>query len=108
VHAASDRLAARDTAGALVLDVRRAGVFATAPTMLPGATWHDPAAVGAWAPRLPVDRPVLVYCVYGHEVGRVTAMRLRALGVNARFLVGGIDAWQRAGRATAAKPGASS
>ena len=53
-----------------------------------------------WAPHLAVDRPVLVYCVYGHEVGSVTAMRLQALGVNARFLVGGIDTWQRAGRAT--------
>ena len=58
-------------------------------------------------PAGPTDRPVLVYCAYGHEVGRVTAMRLQALGVNARFLVGGIDEWQRAGRATAAKPAAS-
>ena len=107
VHAASKRFAAHDTAGALVLDVRRAGVFADAPTMLPGAVWHDPAAVAEWASQLPVDRPVLVYCVYGHEVGRATAMRLRALGVNARFLVGGIDGWQRAGRATVAKPGAT-
>ena len=108
VHAASERFAAHDIAGMNVLDVRRAGVFATATTMLPGAAWHDPAAVREWAPHLAVDRPVLVYCVYGHEVGRVTAMRLQALGVNARFLVGGIDDWQRAGRATVAKPGASS
>jgi superoxide dismutase, Fe-Mn family len=107
VHAASERFAAHDAAGMLVLDVRRAGVFEAAPTMLPGAVWHDPAAVGAWAGRLPADRPVLVYCVYGHEVGRVTAMRLQALGVDAGFLVGGIDAWQRAGRATVAKPGAA-
>ena len=107
VHAASERFAAHDAAGMLVLDVRRAGVFEAAPTMLPGAVWHDPAAVGAWAGELPADRPVLVYCVYGHEVGRVTAMRLQALGVDARFLVGGIDAWQRAGRATVAKPGAA-
>ena len=108
VHAASDRFAAHDIAGMQVLDVRRAGVFATASTMLPGAVWHDPAAVAAWAPQLAVDRPVLVYCVYGHEVGRVTAMRLQALGVEARFLVGGIDKWQRAGRATVAKaPGAA-
>jgi len=103
VHAASQRFAAHDIAGALLLDVRRAGVFEAASTMLPGAAWHDPAAVNAWAQQLPSERPVLVYCVYGHEVGRVTAMRLQALGVNARFLVGGIDAWERAGRATVAK-----
>ena len=44
-----------------------------------------------------------MYCVYGHEVGRRTAMRLRALGVDARFLEGGIDAWQCAGRPLQAK-----
>jgi Fe-Mn family superoxide dismutase len=41
---------------------------------------------------------VLVYCVYGHEVGRSTAMRLRAGGLNARYLGGGIDGWQTEGR----------
>ena len=66
--------------------------------MIPGARWCDPAAVATWAAELPVDREVLVYCVYGHEVGRATAMRLRAAGVNARYLSGGIDAWQGAGR----------
>jgi len=48
-----------------------------------------------------------VYCVYGHEVGRVTAMRLRALGVSARFLEGGIDGWQAAGLPTVAKGAAT-
>ncbi len=46
------------------------------------------------------------YCVYGHEVGRATALRLRALGVDARYLDGGIDAWQRAGRPTEPKAAA--
>ena len=81
----------------LVLDVRRAGMFEAANTMLPGASWRDPSQVADWAPQLPAGREVIVYCVYGHEVGRVTAMRLQAQGVNARFLDGGIDAWQRAG-----------
>ena len=108
VYAASHSLATNDITGALVLDVRRAGVFATAPSMLPGAAWHDPASVREWAPHLPIDRPVLVYCVYGHEVSRVTAMRLQSLGVQARFLIGGIDGWQRAGGATVAKGGAPS
>jgi Fe-Mn family superoxide dismutase len=43
---------------------------------------------------------VVVYCVYGHEVGRATAMRLRAAGVNARYLRGGIDGWVSAARPT--------
>ena len=104
-HAASDGLAAQhhELGEALLLDVRRAGVFESAPTLLPGAVWRDPARVDVWAAELPADREVVVYCVYGHEVSRNTALRLRALGVNARFLSGGIDGWQRAGLPTVAK-----
>jgi Fe-Mn family superoxide dismutase len=111
VHAASEPFGANadDVAQATLLDVRRAGVFAKAKTMIPGARWCDPAAVADWARELPADRPVVVYCVYGHEVGRSTAMRLRAAGVNARYLGGGIDGWQAAGRLVVDKaPGAVS
>ncbi|MGJ7495900.1 Fe-Mn family superoxide dismutase [Variovorax sp. RT4R15] len=100
VHAAGDALAAAPDAieGAMRIDVRRSGVFEAAQSMLPGAVWRDPAQVNAWADTLPRDREVVVYCVYGHEVGRSTAMQLHARGVKARFLLGGIDAWQTAGR----------
>ena len=99
VHAASEGFGAEqgDIANSLVLDVRRAGVFEIATTLLPGAAWRDPADVAQWATDLPHDRPVTVYCVYGHEVGRATAMRLRAVGVDARYLIGGIDGWSNAG-----------
>lgn len=105
VHAVGDALAADPTrlAQAVLLDVRRAGVFAQAPTVVPGATWRDPATVGEWAAELPTGQEVVVYCVYGHEVGRTTAMQLQARGVNARFLAGGIDAWQKAGHPVQAK-----
>ena len=66
--------------------------------LIPGATWRDPAAVATWARDVPRDKEVVVYCVYGHEVGRATTLRLRAHGVKARFLRGGIDGWQAAGR----------
>ena len=48
--------------------------------------------------QLAVDGASEVYCIYGHEVGRATVLRLRAQGVKARFLRGGIDGWQAAGR----------
>ena len=83
--------------GAVLLDVRRAGVVAQASTQLPGARWRDPALVAQWAATLPAGRAVVVYCVYGHEVGRATALRLRAAGVDARYLHGGIAGWQAAG-----------
>ena len=56
------------------------------------------------AAELPVDRDVIVYCVYGHEVGRATALRLRAAGVDARYLRGGIDGWQAAGHPVVPNP----
>lgn len=88
-----------DVAGSQVLDVRRAGVFAQAPTQLPGAVWRDPAQVSQWAGELPSATPITVYCVHGHEVSRATALRLRAAGRDARFLRGGIEAWANAGGA---------
>jgi Fe-Mn family superoxide dismutase len=100
VHAASEGLAVAqdEVQGRLLLDVRRAGAYANAPSRIAGASWRDPALVADWADELPTDREVVVYCVYGHEVGRATALRLRAAGVEARFLSGGIDAWRAAGR----------
>jgi len=101
VHGASEPFGATqdEVAGALVVDVRRAGVVKDAPTRLTGATWRDPATVDSWVGDLPSDQEVVVYCVYGHEVGRATALRLRAAGLRARYLRGGIDGWQAAGRA---------
>ncbi|MBL8359286.1 MAG: superoxide dismutase [Rubrivivax sp.] len=106
VHGASEAFGASldEVGDAVVLDVRRAGVFAQARTMLPGARWCDPALAADWAAELPADRELVVYCVYGHEVGRATAMRLRAAGLNARYLRGGIDGWQAAGRPLVDRP----
>ncbi|HEY6355832.1 MAG TPA: Fe-Mn family superoxide dismutase, partial [Burkholderiaceae bacterium] len=109
VHSASEPLAAtqEDVQGALLLDVRRAGVYEQARTMIPGARWCDPAGVATWARELPAGREVVVYCIYGHEVGRSTAMRLRSAGLNARYLSGGIDGWTKAGRPVQPKADAS-
>ena len=100
VHGASEPFGASqdDLAAAQVLDVRRAGMFEKAETLVAGASWRDPAAVASWSRDVQRDKEIVVYCVYGHEVGRATALRLRAQGINARFLRGGIDAWQAAGR----------
>lgn len=105
VEGASEGLGAspEDLKGAHVLDVRRAGVFEQAQALIPGAAWRDPQAVASWSNTLPAGEPVVVYCVYGHEVGRSTALRLQAAGINARFLRGGIDGWQAAGRKLAPK-----
>jgi superoxide dismutase, Fe-Mn family len=106
VHAATEGLAVEraDVKQAVLLDVRRAGVFEQAGQMIPNAQWRDPATVDQWIAELPKDQEIVVYCVYGHEVGRGTALRLRAQGLNARFLSGGIDGWKSAGLPVADKP----
>ena len=107
VHAASEGLEAsvqQAREATLVIDVRRAGVYDTATTVIPYAPWRNPAGVAAWASELPAGADVVVYCVYGHEVSRSTALRLRAAGVNARFLHGGLDGWVAAGQPVLSKP----
>jgi Fe-Mn family superoxide dismutase len=106
VQAASGHLAATqdEVQGRLLLDVRRAGVYAQASQLIDGARWYDPAQVAHWAAELPAGREVVVYCVHGHDVSRATALRLQAAGLEARFLAGGIDAWRAAGRPMVDKP----
>jgi Fe-Mn family superoxide dismutase len=105
VHGASEPFAAapEDIADAVVLDVRRAGAYDQADALIPGARWCDPARVEDWCGELRADRAVAVYCVRGHEVSRATALKLRAAGLDARFLRDGIDGWKAAGRALQAK-----
>jgi len=107
VHAASEAFGvdAEDIGAQPLFDVRRAGVFEKSAAMLPGARWRDPAQVAQWAGELPPGAGAVVYCVYGHELGRATALRLRAAGIDARFLRGGFDGWQAAGRTLAPKGG---
>lgn len=99
VHAASEGMGCSpvDLPGTRLFDVRRAGAFDNATHLIEGAQWRDPARVDEWAATLAPAEDVVVYCVYGHEVCRATALRLRASGINARFLEGGIDRWQKAG-----------
>jgi Fe-Mn family superoxide dismutase len=77
--------------------VRRKGAYEAGTHVIEGATWEDPERVDVWA-REVAGQEVVVYCVYGHEVGQSTAARLRDAGISARFLEGGIDQWKAAGR----------
>jgi Fe-Mn family superoxide dismutase len=89
----------------LVLDVRRARAFDASTHKMSGANWRDPEKVGDWAAQVDRDREVVVYCVYGHNVGQDTAAALRKAGRKARFLIGGFAAWQAIGGETQAKGG---
>jgi superoxide dismutase, Fe-Mn family len=93
--------------GQRVLDVRRVQDYETGQDLLVGATWRDPAKVAQWSRELNPAQPVIVYCVLGKDIGRSTALHLRAQGFNARYLTGGIEAWRAAGLPTTRKGGAS-
>lgn len=76
---------------AQLIDVRRAAGYAQAPDHVAGATWRDPALLDEWTPELDASKPVLVYCVHGHEVSQSVALALQARGLDARFVAGGIE-----------------
>ena len=50
------------------------------------------------------DRPVVCYCVHGHEVSQGAAAAIRDLGIDARYLKGGIEDWKTASGRLAPKP----
>ncbi len=70
----------------LVLDVRRAPTFQQADELVTGAVWRDPERIDDWAKDLDRARPVVVYCVHGHEVSQGCARKLAALGLVAAFI----------------------
>lgn len=86
-----------------VIDVRRAAAYAAGRDVVSGAVWRAPEQVAEWAHDPPTDRPIVVYCVYGHNVSRDVADALTAAGRRARPLAGGIAAWHAIGGPVAAK-----
>ena len=90
-------LATASVNAARVIDVRRAEDYAAGEDMIEGAAWRDPARLGEWSRQLDLKQPVLVYCLKGLDIGRSAALSLRARGFDARYLVGGVNAWRAAG-----------
>ncbi len=77
----------------VLLDVRRDAAFDTSSQIITSATRCAPQDVAAWGAANPAlrDKEIVVYCVYGHNVSADACVQLRALGFNARALVGGIQ-----------------
>ena len=83
----------------VLLDVRRANARAQHRADIAGARWHDPAAWLDWKDSIASTRPVVAYCAKGHEISQGLTTTLRVLGVNARYLVGGMQGWLAGGHA---------
>jgi rhodanese-related sulfurtransferase len=92
-------------AAPVLVDVRRSAAFDEDDTMIAGAmrrALFDPRRLAAL--QIPCietcrtkRRPVVVYCVHGHEVSQSAAAALRAAGFDARYLQGGKAAWVEQG-----------
>ena len=80
-----------------IIDVRRRAAFERDPVRLPMALRREPEAVEKWAVELEPWRPVVAYCVHGHEVSQNAATALRERGFDATFLEGGLEHWRESG-----------
>jgi rhodanese-related sulfurtransferase len=105
----ADTLASRlgTAAAPLVVDVRRGAAFEGDDRMIVGAIRRDPDAVETWGRALPPGRDVVAYCVHGHDVSQGAAAAVRAAGVSASYLEGGISGWAELGLPTRKKVGAT-
>ena len=88
---------------AVVLDVRREADYALSHDAVPGSVWRNPEKIDGWIGEVPRDRDVVIYCVRGGSVSNIVLDRLRAAGVKARYIEGGIEGWKAAGGEVAGK-----
>lgn len=96
VGASPSEALARD---AVLVDVRRRAARRESGQGLAGAPYRDPEAFDAADPLWRGDAEVLVFCVHGHEVSQGVCAKLRAAGIPARYVVGGLDGLTAAGAA---------
>ena len=82
-----------------LVDVRKEPARLSSGREIEGSVREAHDRVAAWGPAL-AGRDVIVYCVHGHEVSQGAAEALEGLGIRARYLEGGFEAWAEAGRRT--------
>lgn len=88
-----------------VFDVRRREAYDADDTVLPTAMWRDHRAALDWGKGLDPTGCYVVYCVHGHQVSQAAVALLRSLGLDARYLAGGIEGYRAAGGPTIRKTG---
>ncbi len=83
-----------------VIDARPRHFVSRQQDIMQDATWRDPDRVQEWVGELSKSDPVVVFCAYGFHVGCKTAIKLRDLGFDAKFMQGGHSAWKAIGGPT--------
>lgn len=77
-----------------ILDVRKKPAYDDDNCVAEGAEWRDPFAIDDWAGDLDKSKPVVCYCVHGHQVSQDSCRKLSELGFDAYYLRGGFDEWK--------------
>ncbi len=88
----------------IIIDARPEGAYAASSGVIPGAIRRVRAKASIWATDLELARPIIVYCVHGHEVSQGIARLLNDRGLPAGYLRGGFEAWAASGGELAPKP----
>lgn len=87
----------RRASDVVVVDIRRQSDLQSDGTMIQDAIRGDPESIDAWVGSLPIDKPIIVYCSRGGSVSKTVTPALRARGLDARYIQGGITAWKEFG-----------
>lgn len=89
----------------VVIDVRRAPAYDADDRVIIGSIRCPPEDIPEWARGRSGSRPVVLYCVHGHQVSQGAAEMLRGMSVGAQYLTGGISTWVEQGLPTRQKSG---
>lgn len=81
----------------VLLDVRRKSDYESEPSVIPGATWHDPEQIEKWGETISENKQVVIYCVKGGSVSKSVSEYLNNKQIKTSYLEGGIKAWQESG-----------
>ena len=80
-----------------VIDVRPRHFVSRQQDIASGIEWRDPEQLDKWVGELSKTEPVVVYCAYGFHVGCGTAIKLRDLGFDAKYMNSGHSGWKATG-----------
>src|SRR5262249_13503690 len=91
---ASDLYARVGTASApILLDIRRPDAFDADDRMIVSAIRRPPDDIGTWTKKLPSGRPIVIYGSDGNKANEGIVTSLRAAGIDAACLDGGLSGW---------------
>ncbi len=89
------RLAA--SGDAVLIDLRKPQATASSGQLVRGAERRDPFVFSHDDPLTADPRPLIVFCVHGHEVSQFACALLMLHGRDARYVRGGFEALKAAG-----------